>query len=1157
MQLKNLEIFGFKSFADKTTLGFGGGITAIVGPNGCGKTNITDAIKWVLGEQSAKSLRGTKMEDIIFNGTTTRKATSLSEITLMFDNSKNVLPIDYSEVSVTRRLYRSGESEYLLNKVPVRLKDIRNLFLDTGVGTDSYSIMEQGKIDFVLQSKPEERRFLFEEVAGVSKYKSKREEALRKLEKVGQDMLRLNDILVELESQKSKLDTQARKAKQYQKYLDELKNYEVNSLVKKYLEAKNTNAAKQKELEAVNEKQSQVSMEIDKIDAKYSELKLTLASKEDELILKRTEAGKVDSTIQILRERILAAEAGKSDFLKRNEESHAEIKQGKSDLENYKKEQEEVTKNLAEYEKVISSFKETLSKKTEEKNNLEAETLKLTGEIDNVRQEIFNIAKGISDLHNKKSSNAHFLKDIEQRVEKIRVQKEQLLIQKTEKEGIFKGLKEKVAETERLLDAKTKEISEQNARKEQLKQTFDKLQSELFEKKNSSVQLGVQLKTVINSSNYELISKIKEVFGDKIKGTVSDVISVKPEDIPFVQSVLGEKSDYLICDTQNTALEVINWLKNENQGWASFLILSDIEKMNISYPSAFTGKLLTDFIEFKDPKYKKVIEFLLSNATIQDEIIYTPGIVQGGKKEILKKGGIEITNEIEHLKKEILNVNEDVSKSEKVINDLQQEISNLDVTLKSNVDLVETYKNDLFTTTKDLSITDESLKTTNNFLEVLSTEFDDFQKQKAGMEQNTIEVNNLLDEKANVEKAVKERLSKMTEQIQKYQEELRKVSNETTDMTVDFSVKNSQVQHLKEKAEDISNKINFTNFEVEKAEKWLVNSNEKLAEFEKTIKDSSEEINKIVVSKDTMDDVLRKIEKERDDIKTSILDIENELKNLRFQQQKIQDEVRSVERHVSGTSSEIRQIEARVKEEKGIEIQDAINAYQEIAISPEELERLKKRIESLGTVNLAAPEEYEQLEQRYNFLSKQKEDLEKARTDLHDTINKINLMTRQYFQKTFTIVQENFRNIFKQLFEGGEADLILTDEGNLLETGVDIIAQPPGKKLQHISLLSGGERTLTAIAILFALYLVKPAPFCILDEIDGQLDEANVLRFTRMLKEFAKNSQFFVITHNKRTMESANVLYGVTMEELGISKIISVQLEGDREPVLSTVSTNA
>lgn len=1176
MHLKTIELGGFKSFADKTVLNFDDGITAIVGPNGCGKTNITDAIKWVLGEQSAKSLRGTKMEDVIFSGTSSRKPISISEITLSFDNSNNVLPIDYSEVSVTRRLFRTGESEYLLNKTPVRLRDIRDLFLDTGIGTESYSIMEQGKIDFILQSKPEERRFLFEEVAGVAKYKSKREEALRKLERVGQDMLRLNDILSELESQKSKLDAQARKARQYQKYLDELKNYEVNSLVKKYLEVKETNSAKLKELNDTNEKLSQISVEIDKLDANYSELKLKLTLKEDELILKRTEANKIDSSIAILRERIHSAETARVDLSNRNLEAEQEIRQGQIDLKNYALELSCAKKELEETEKIVSSTKEIFAKKTEEKNRFNTEIAKTNSDIESLRDVIFNTATALSELHNRKISLESFLKEITGRIEKSENQKRETLSQKSEKEKLVNELIKKLTLVNSNIEEKKKGAETVTAKINQIRTDIEKNQNELLLKKELGAQIAARTEAIVHNSNYELNQKIKETFlpdgragKERIYGTVSDVIKVSDENVSVVQSALGEKLEYLIVDTENTAIEIINWLKSGDYGWASFLIMSEFENNvdpdlhggksvdpvlapdQASSTTLFLGSKISDLVHC-EPKFRKIVEFLLYDAIVKNENIYGRGLICGGTVKNRLRGLFETSAEINRLKNEAAIVDGEIGKLTASIKNYYDEITLSETVLTDNFSSIETDKNKLFTIKTELSSAEESLKTSVNYLSILSAEYENLKNQKTEMESEIIEIVEQITKKSEQESLAKKEFSELDKKIKKLKVELEKEELGFTNIQIDFSVKNSRLENIREKIKTADYTVQLTSAKIEKTKKYLKDSSEKIAAFNKTISDTTDEINKIIVSKDTTDDVLKDIEKERDEIRNGIIELENNLRNLRTQQKIIQDEMRTLERAVSGTSSEIRQIENRMKEEKGITLEDAVHNYKVVAIEHEEVEKLKKKIELLGAVNLAAPEEYEALEQRYNFLTKQKEDLEKAREDLHNAINKINITTRQNFQKTFTVVRENFRNIFNQLFEGGEADLILTDEGNLLDSGIDIIAQPPGKKLQHISLLSGGERALTAIAILFAIYLVKPAPFCILDEIDGQLDEANILRFTRMLKEFAKTSQFFVITHNKRTMEVANVLYGVTMEEPGISKIISVHLEGEKVPAATT-----
>ncbi|MFH1540628.1 MAG: chromosome segregation protein SMC [Elusimicrobiota bacterium] len=1159
MHLKTIELSGFKSFADKTVLNFGEGITAIVGPNGCGKTNITDAIKWVLGEQSAKSLRGTKMEDVIFNGTSERSPTSISEIMIAFDNSKNVLPIDYSEISIARRLFRTGESEYQLNKIPVRLKDIKDLFLDTGLGTNSYSIMEQGEIDFILQSKPQERRCIFEEVAGVSKYKSKREEALKKLEKVGQDMLRLNDILLELENQKSKLDTQARKARQYQKYLSELKTHEVNSLVKKYLEIKETNSTKSKELKKINEKYSDISLEIDKLDTNYSELKITLTLTEDELISKRTQTNKIESSIAILNERILSAKTTITENLARNSELEQEIKQGQIGKNNYENELSLVRSELDNIEKIVPILAETLAKKTEQKNKLNLEIVDLNLRIENLRQLIFTTATELSEFHNRKTSIDSDIKEMNSHIEKQKIQEQETLTKKMEQEKIINGLREKINGINLTIDELKKKNKNLVDKKNQLHTNIEKNQNELFSKKELAAQLTAQTEALIQNSNYELNQKIKETFEGRVYGTVCDVISVCDENISAVQMAIGEKSDYLICDTESTATEVIDWLKTKNYGWATFLIMSEIERLQIDTVIENKSvvldeannleehnKKIADLIDC-DTKFKKIIEFLVNDVIIKNDNIYNRGIVTGGVIKNWPKNGLKTSIEINCFKNKTATINDEINSLIESIKNYQNEISSIDTELTNTITSTETQNSELIQITTELAMTEESLKTSVNYSSILSCEYENLKNQKTEKESEIVLFTERISKINEQENSAKIEFSQLNNHIKELQSERELLDCDLTNAQVDFSVKNSQLENIKEKIETTNGAFQYVSEKIERANKYLNDSIKKIAVMEKIIFDSTFQINEIVVSKDIADDVIKNIEKKRDGVKNKIIELENILKSHRMKQGILQDEIRTIEKTISSTTSEMRQIESRMKEEKEIAIEDAVNSYKEVQLEYQEVEKLKKKIDILGAVNLAAPEEYEQLEQRYNFLMKQKDDLEKAREDLHNAINKINITTRHNFQKTFVQVRENFKSIFTQLFEGGQADLFFIDEGNLLETGIDIIAQPPGKKLQHISLLSGGEKSLTAIAILFAIYLIKPAPFCILDEIDGQLDEANVLRFTRMLKEFAKTSQFLIITHNKRTMESANALYGVTMEEPGVSKIISVHLEGFKE----------
>ncbi|MDO8735423.1 MAG: hypothetical protein Q7K21_09755, partial [Elusimicrobiota bacterium] len=962
-----------------------------------------------------------------------------------------------------------------------------------------------------------------------------------------------------------KLDTQARKARQYQKYLDELKNYEVNSLVQKYQQVKETNSVKLKELTDMNEKLSNVSIAIDTLDAKYSELKITLTSCEDKLISKRTEANKIDSSITILNERILSAETTKKENLARNNEAEQEIGQGQTDLNNYALEKAAAIKELEEAEKIVSTASEILAKKSEQKNKLNSEITKTNSDIEDLRQLIFKTATELSELHNRKTSVDLFLKEIISRIGKQKEQERETLTKKAEQEKIVNGvngLKEKINGINSTLEEKKKKIENLSAKINQLRADIEKNRNELLSKKESGAQFAARMEAIIRNSNYELNAKIKETFPPdgragkgRVYGTVSNIITVSDEHISVVQSALGEKSDYIVVDTENTAIEIINWLKNGNHGWAAFLIMSEIEKTQILTSNAFSGKKISDLVNC-EPKFRKVMDFLLDDATLKNENIYSRGLISGGTvlPENRLRGSLETSAEINRLKNETAMINGEIGKLIESIENEQGEITSTGTELNKTTVSVETEKNELMQIMTGLTSAEESLKTSVNYLAILSAEYENLNNQKIEKESEVIEINDRTSNCSSQEISLKSGFSELTSLIKKLQAERESEERDFTDIQIDFSVKSSQMENIKEKIKSADKTYQLTSAKIEKSKKYLNDSADKIAAMEKIISDSTAEINKIVVSIDTADDVLKNIEKERDEIKNAITELENNLRNHRTHQNTIQDETRTLERAVSSTSSEIRQIENRIKEEKGITIEDAVNNYKVVAMEQEEVEKLKKKIETLGAVNLAAPEEYEQLEQRYNFLTKQKDDLEKAREDLHNAINKINITTRQNFQKTFTVVRENFRNIFNQLFEGGEADLLLTDEGNLLETGIDIIAQPPGKKLQHISLLSGGERTLTAIAILFAIYMVKPAPFCILDEIDGQLDEANVLRFTRMLKEFAKASQFFVITHNKRTMESANVLYGVTMEELGISKIISVHLEGEKIPVTASSS---
>lgn len=1146
MFLKSIEFCGFKSFAEKTKLEFGSGVTGIVGPNGSGKSNISDAVKWVLGEQSAKTLRGSKMEDVIFNGTVNRKPTSMAEITLIFDNSKNVLPIDYSEVAITRRLFRTGESEYLLNKMPVRLKDIKDMFLDTGIGTDSYSIMAQGNIDYILQSKPEERRFIFEEVAGVSKYKVRREEALRKLEKIGQDMLRINDILSELESQKNKLDYQARKAKQYRKNVEELKKCEVTSLVKRHREVKGKSMPLADELNKHKEEFSKLLAESDSNEAKISELKIVLASKEEELINKRTEVGNMVARIQILEERIKSSESSKKEIQQRDEDSKNGLEVANADLKTYSAEYEKLCSEMAEFENVIRVLADDLKGREEKKQVLEKERENIFVLMKEAETALLNLSHLTASSNNDMAVFGAELKSVEQRLSKLFLQKEESEKTKLEKNEEIKNLTSLVSsfsEEINRLDGIIKACSERR----NVLETEHKEMGELILAHNLKIsRLNARIETIKKDADYELIQKIKEKFAGKVFGTVADVVNVAPEYVSLVQLTLGDKSDFIVADTKDTALEIINWLKSEKLGWTSVIVLEEIDRLNFDSQQLSEGTSIELSVN-REQRFDRLVKMLLNGSSLHNEMVFSRGIISGGDVSTVKITGLERVNILKKLDEELSAETEQMLSAKNRMAAISEEMESNSVRIRETYALIELKKNEFSSLSAKISVADESLKTTVNYTNMLLTEEENLNKEKALKIEEISALEKVLSSRAQEKTEKETHYVDLKTKLENLNTEIKNAEREINEKKIEYSVKTSGFTHLKEKIQITEKNITALKENISKYENWLEGSLTRVEELNNLAKESAEEIVTVTVNKDTLEDAVKKAEIELANLKSEIFNFESSLKTIRRSMNLSQENLHSVERALSSAVSEQRHIEERLLNDKGLSIEDAEKDYQETDIDTEEIEKLKKRIESMGAVNLAAPEEYEQIENRYAFLSKQKTDLDKAREDLYAAINKINLTTRQNFQETFVQVKENFRKIFSQLFEGGEADLLLTDEGNLLETGIDIIAQPPGKKLQYVSLLSGGERSLTAIALLFAIYLIKPSPFCILDEIDGHLDEANILRFTRMLKDFAKTSQFFIITHNKRTLEIANMLYGVSMEEPGVSKIMSVNLEQTEE----------
>lgn len=1154
MYLKRLEVCGFKSFADKTRLDFGPGITAIIGPNGCGKSNTSDSIKWCLGEQSSRSLRSHQMMDVLFGGSQSRSATGMAEVSMTFDNSQNILPIDYSEVTVTRRLFRSGESEYFINKVQCRLKDIRDLFLDTGIGAEGYSMMEQGKVEFILSAKSEERRELFEEAAGVSKYKARREETLRKLEKVEIDMNRVNDMLALLKEQISSLDSAARKARQYQKYQEELKRLETASLVQQIIRAREEIERLNASINPLQAEFEQLNTAVDQADADISQLRLVQMEKDEEYVKVQDEYSQIKSGINLSDERIRQAGQRETELRDWLASLKSEIETDTNKIDESGKEARTLSELCAQLAGMVSGLEQDFKQKEQSVIELKNRLSSIVKEENEIKGRLFNMATEKTNLHNENNRLISLKTRFEQQI--IGLQKEL-----TRLEEQYVPLQEQAAARQNELNgfaAQSSEISSNLHKTQGRISEIEQLKSRLEADQNSRREKIISLESKIQmlrewEEKDPQRASLRAVLAldlPGIKGPVSSLIRISAGSEEIVANAFGEKLNYLIADSVHTAQHAIKHLEENNLGRCTFIILDRVPENQhhslVAQPAA--SRSLVSLIQY-DQQFDKVMKFICADTLIDNLTMYGQAVIQGGSKIVLDKPML-VESQVQALTEQINAASSEIARDAETLNGLSAELNALaEEKLKGETDIqriklrAEILEQEFANQKQEIQLLEKGIELNKNDIQNLESE----DAKTSGEIKNVQELIALLDKE---DSDLKKRQQDLEHEVSGLREQENSLNNSATEAKIAWATQENELAARKREEVKLKETVAALEETIAHSRQEIENTETKIAEQLKIQENESQNLKELAKHQETKEAEIKIVSEERQSLlhqiehkNTAIHEQRTALEDVKRRMQDLKLEEHSFELQKQNTEQRLRADFALVFDE----VKDQFTGVQ---VQEEEVTRLKRRLESMGPVNLAAPEEYANIEERYNFLLNQQQDLIKAKEDLHKVIQKINQNTVENFAKTYAQVRENFRNIYRQLFEGGEADLKLTDENNLLESGVEIFAQPPGKKLQNIALLSGGEKALTAIALLFSFYMVRPSPFCILDEVDAPLDEANIGRFIGMVKSFATQSQFLIITHNKRTMEMADVLYGVTMEELGVSKIISVRL--NREELAAT-----
>ncbi len=1183
MRLKRLEMFGFKSFVHRTVVDLNPGITAVVGPNGCGKSNIVDALRWAMGEQSARHLRGQQMEDVVFNGSDSLPPTGMAEVSIVFDNEDGRGPAEYnsfSEIMVTRRLFRSGESEYSINKITCRLKDVVELFLGTGVGSKAYSIVEQGRVDELVNSKPEDRRALIEEAAGTSKYKSRKLIAERKLERTQQNLLRVTDIVREIERQIRSMELQAKKAERYRALKAELRQKDLAFAALQRL--------------ALQEGTAQLEVQLCDAESRSTGYLASLRSKEAESESVQFSLLEADKEIGIEQERVYQRKVQiqgieqKIDFNKKDlaqlgqteSESRTALLQLEDKLKNLTQEIAELN-NAKEGFIQLSLFEETfLQDKENELEALQTRIRVLQSELDKEKEELIEAANQIANAKNDRLAKEQRRREIDH--ELARNQEEharaaQSLQVSEQEQAETKQALETVLEqahgysldgaqlTASLLTlGKTKEVQDKKIGlfKERIQENRSRLISlEDLQRNYEGCQEGVRA---------IMRKKQQETSANGIYGLVAEVIEAPETYEKALTAVLGDRLQYIIVKGHEEGLEAIEYLKREASGRGSFIPLQLSRKQHRPLPlnEAEVVAPLLQMISIKDG-YQDVADYLLSDVvvvqdlkaglalwnrngfystlvTAEGEVIDPMGIVTGGSDASLESSFLSQKRRIRELISILADFETQLRSEEKETDKLKQELEQ--AATKKTLLGAEIHRLELERVRlehKHLSAAHECQRLGQTVQALLQEQSDltvALQSLSGEIQQCNDAAEAQLRKKAAQEQALAERQTAFSE-AKKSLEAVEGAVVQSRIRTAALGEKRDNT-HL-----NLENRLKLQEETVEQMssrQAQIADILRRKSEVDQFVAQAEEDLATQRAALQELEDQLLTHRQDFRNISMRRAEIEESIKELRPLNEACQEEKNRLQLLLAEKRLSVQHLADNIREKYDVDLEQVSLEFPENSPTRDdllsEIEELRGRLERMGEVNLAAIGEYEELSTRFQFMSQQKEDLEKSIADLHQTIVKLNRVCRLRFKESFETINEKFESIFPRLFSGGKAKLVLTDENDYLETGVDIVVQPPGKKLQSITLLSGGEKALTAVSLLFAIFLTKPSPFCFLDEVDAPLDDANIDRFNEMIKEMSQFSQFVLVTHNKKTMQAAEVLYGITMGEPGVSKLVSVRM---------------
>lgn len=1168
MRLKSLEIKGFKSFADKTVINFDEGITGIIGPNGCGKSNIVDSIRWVIGEQKISNLRSENLDSLVFNGSKSRSASGLAEVSLTFENTRNLLPTEFSTVTVTRRFYKNGDSEYRLNDVQCRMKDIHNLFMDTGISTDSYAIIELGMVDDIIKDKENSRRKMLEQAAGTSIYKIRKKEAKNKLDATEQDLARIEDLLFEIHNQLKTLENQAKKAEKYYEIKKEFKLLSIE-LAKASLQGFNL---KYKDLSDQQNKESDrrlaLETEITTEDASLEAERLGFVDEEKKL---QSMQQSFNSLVQNLRTReneknlarqqltfLTEKEQGLNDFLLKSEgqlESlHDSVSYTADQLKNEDEKLKALQSSLAEQTAELAKKKQAYD---EQRKHLDADRAQLQ-QLQRLHFDaeknfavadtgIVNIQRGLAQLQDEMAQR-------NQQIESANTEREQRAAELEDKKLFLEELqkqhdyaKEQILAGQAALEQLRQQLMEQNRKLDQRRNEYDLLKSLI----DSMEGYPDSVKFLHKNPNWNHHAPI-----------LSDIIYVKEPYRAAVENVLEPYLNYYVVGDLHEGLQAVNLLEANQKGKANFFLLDKINAFEngVKLPQLDATIPVLDVIEV-EPRYRKLAEHLLGHVLIAEndsvlESTTTHTIIEksgkyvkgkytltGGSVGLFEGKKIGRAKNLEKLQAEITEQGSVVDLLKEQISIKHAEVLGFNEKLKEQA--IRQTEQEILQLTNSVFAAQNKKENLQHLQEGASRRIEQYEEQLDAQQDNLANIKETLEKVAGQLEDQREKVYTIEEAFKQSELEYQQYAGMYNEGNIAFTRQQSRIEGLSQELRFKEQQVASLQKQIEDSKQQLEVIGGQLLENQVSLSKSEGELTELMRRKESDEKELNEADRNYYAHRNSLQDRESALRlkikakeNVDHLLEQIKDELNNLKLQLAG-------IKERLDVEFKINIEDILDQERENDTPLEELQaaadRMKKRLENLGEVNPTAIEAYTEMKVRYEFILEQKNDLVDAKESLMQTIQEVETTANKQFLETFNAVRENFQRVFKSLFtEEDTADMVLENPENLAETGIDIIAKPKGKRPSSITQLSGGEKTLTATALLFSIYLIKPAPFCILDEVDAPLDDANVGKFTQMIRKFSENSQFIIVTHNKQTMGEVDVIYGVTMQEAGVSKLVPV-----------------